>query len=147
MQVRTQRLYCVSRWKKVLLTAQCRSSVGSLYLRCRFAWLGEASLEKGIGYREGTPHKLGVKPKSVIRPTVHSIFFRPVYDISAYLPAFCPHPCLAVVRYAFASLVLQCRLVDDSCNVNFDVFFITPFFFRIFVNSRIVLYVMYCCRY
>ena len=26
-----------------------------------------------------------------------------VYDISASLPASCPHPCLAVARYVFAS--------------------------------------------
>ena len=30
-------------------------------------------------------------------------FFRSVYGISAFLPASCPHPCLAVARYDFAS--------------------------------------------
>ena len=32
-----------------------------------------------------------------------SRFFRSLYAISAFLSASCPHPCLAVARYAFAS--------------------------------------------
>ena len=48
---------------------------------------------------------LWIKPKSVIRPTYISFsrFFRSLYAISAFLSASCPHPCLAVARYAFDS--------------------------------------------
>ncbi|MBR6981370.1 MAG: hypothetical protein IKH88_16260, partial [Prevotella sp.] len=32
--------------------------------------------------------------------------FRSLYAISAFLSASCPHPCLAVARYALTSLTL-----------------------------------------
>ena len=46
---------------------------------------------------------INIYPKSVIRLTLISFlaFFMSVYAISAFLSASCPHPCLAVARYAF----------------------------------------------
>ena len=51
---------------------------------------------------EGLRH---LEPKSVIRPTFIPFlaFLGSVYAISAFLSASCPHHCLAVARYVFAS--------------------------------------------
>ena len=38
-----------------------------------------------------------------------------VYAISAFLPASCPHPCLAVARYGFASD--EANLLETNTNL------------------------------